>query len=155
MHRFQGLSAGQTDEGKIPNATPIIVCDPDNSIVEGRATGFFYTMLSRATTFGDDDGLNSAIYFTGPNLTRERVQNLTLKSNTKATLVNVLRRTEWVSHLEQNLVDHSHVTKEMIEKMVSWAKEEVSYDALYKRCQQYAAVVRTGYTRPTIHVSDS
>ena len=31
IHKFQGLSAGPVDEGKIPNMFDVIVCDPDES----------------------------------------------------------------------------------------------------------------------------
>jgi hypothetical protein len=65
IHKFQGLSAGPVDAGKIPNMYDCIICDPDMKQSEARATGLFYTALSRATTFGDSEGLNSAIYFMG------------------------------------------------------------------------------------------
>jgi hypothetical protein len=39
--------------------TPVTVNDPNVSQVEGKSTGFFYTMLSRTPTFGDETGLNN------------------------------------------------------------------------------------------------
>lgn len=138
MHRFQGQSAGKVDKGKIPNATPVIVCDPDVSQVEGRSTGFFYTMLSRATTFGDETGLNSAIYFTGPHLTKERIQRLTVRSDNNKTLINVQRRTNWVEHLTHNTVDVSKISPEEMEDVFRWATTtKYSYDELYRRTQEY------------------
>jgi PIF1-like helicase len=137
LHRFQGLSAGPVDEGKIPNMFGVIVCDPDIRAVEGRATGFFYTMLSRATTLGDENGLNSAIYFTGPHLTKERIQNLTLKTNSNQTLQNVKRRTEWVHHLKNNTRDTTQADEDRMKTVFKWAKQPISYDALFARTNQY------------------
>jgi hypothetical protein len=139
LHKFQGQSAGEVEAGKAPNATPVIVCDPDIKQVEGRSTGFFYTMLSRATTFGDESGLNSAIYFIGSNLTKERLQRLTLRSDSDNTLVNVQRRTEWVEHLQQNAVDLSQITQaEMDDLYYGWTMgSPIQYDTLYTRTQQY------------------
>jgi hypothetical protein len=130
-----------------------IVCDPDKQIVEGRATGFLYTMLSRATTYGDEDGLHSAIYFIGSDLTRDRIQKLTLKSNTNVTLVNVARRSAWVSHLENNVVDVSDITDEMLAELVEWAEEKVDYEVLYNRCKEYEAIGSTAFSRETLHIS--
>jgi hypothetical protein len=130
LHRFQGLSAGPVDEGKIPNMFGVIVCDPDIRAVEGRATSFFYTMLSRATTLGDENGLNSAIYFTGPHLTKERIQNLTLKTNSNQTLQNVKRRTEWVHHLKRN-------TRDTTEQCQSMSASPITFLVLNLRAYYY------------------
>lgn len=138
LHRFQGQSAGPVDKGKIKNATPVIICDPDVRQAEGRATGFFYTLISRATTFGDETGLNSAIYFTGPNLTKDRIQNLTVKTNSNTTLINVQRRNAWVQHLENHLIT-SKATEQQMDDLFAWTKTPIPYDALYKRTQQYIA----------------
>jgi len=134
------LSAGDVDPGKIPNATPRIIGDPDIRAVEGKATGFFYTLASRATSFGDSTGLGSAIYFIGPNLTKERIQNLTLKTNTNTTLINVQRREAWVQHLEANTMDLSNITTEMMQETFAWAKTPIPYEDLYKRTQHYISV---------------
>lgn len=131
------MSAGRVDPGKIENATPRIICDPDIRAVEGKATGFFYTLVSRATSFGDTTGLDSAIYFIGPNLTKERIQNLTLKTNTNTTLVNVLRRQAWVQHLEANTIDLSEITTEMMQATFAWTKTPIPYEDLYRRTQHY------------------
>ena len=48
----------------------VIVCNPDESKYEGKFLGLFYTAVSRATTLGDDDGLNSALYFTGATVSK-------------------------------------------------------------------------------------
>jgi hypothetical protein len=131
LHRFQGLSAGPVDPGKIPNMFKVIICDPDGKIVEGRNTGFFYTMLSRATTLGDPNGLNSAIYFTGPNLTKQRIQELTLKTNSLQVLGNIKRRTAWVQYLESHIVDTSNISHPKMQKLFQWTQTPIPYDILY------------------------
>ena len=55
IHKFQGLTAGTVDEGKIPNMYQCIVCDPDEKKFEGTSLGLFYTALSRGTTLEDDE----------------------------------------------------------------------------------------------------
>jgi len=115
----------------------VIICDPDGKIVEGRNTGFFYTMLSRATTLGDPNGLNSAIYFTGPNLTKQRIQQLTLKTNSFQVLENVKRRTAWVQYLENQIVDTSNISHLQIQKLFQWTQTPIPYDILYERTQKY------------------
>jgi hypothetical protein len=75
---------------------------PDIKQVEGRSTCSFSTSLLRAATFGDKAGLlNWAIYFTGLNLTKERLQQPTLRSDLDKTLMNVEQRPQWVWHLQQ------------------------------------------------------
>jgi hypothetical protein len=138
IHRFQGLQAGPVDDGKIPNMFPRIVCDPDVKASEGKATGLFYTAISRATTLGDPSGLNSAIYFTGSNLTRERIQQLTLKCNTKTTLMNVQRREQWVQHLERNTSHATSDDTEDMEELFQWIRSNViPYTTLFERTTGY------------------
>ena len=54
-----------------------IICDPHNKDVEITQTGMLYTAVSRGTTLGEDNGLNSAVYFTGDHINAERIQTLT------------------------------------------------------------------------------
>jgi hypothetical protein len=142
IHKFQGLQAGPVDEGKLPNVFPRIVCDPDVKAAEGRATGLFYTAISRATTLGDSSGLDSAIYFIGPNLTRDRVVNLTLKANTTKSIENVKRRRAWVDLLESNTVVFPDEANESLKATLLWVTlRRIPYGALYSRSQQYANVL--------------
>lgn len=116
-----------------------IICDPDGKVVEGRATGFFYTMLSRATTLGDPDGKNSAIYFIGPHLTKERIQNITLKTNSNQTLINVKRRSLWVAHLESHVFDTQTVDPTHMQAIIEWAGGRIPYSQLFTRTNEYIA----------------
>jgi hypothetical protein len=50
---------------------------------EGNALGLLHTAVSRATTLGDPDGLNSAIYFDGTDFKANRIINLTRKETGK------------------------------------------------------------------------
>ena len=66
----------------------------------------FYVAFSRGTTLGDETRMNSAIYFTGPDITEERLINMT-KTKTGQTTMQIQRRTKWIQLLEQN----THGTK--------------------------------------------
>ena len=76
IHKFQGQTAGPVDEGRPPNQYEVIICDPDDRKWEGKFMGLFYTALSRATTLGDANGLNSAIYFTGKDFKEDRIRTI-------------------------------------------------------------------------------
>ena len=74
-HTFQGQSAGPVDKGHPENSVDRIVVDPGTRGFEGINPGLAYMAASRATTMGSDDRskLDSAIYFTGPNMNKSRV----------------------------------------------------------------------------------
>jgi len=123
-----------------------IICDPDCPEAETRATGLLYTALSRATTFGDEDGLNSAIYFMGQHLTTERIQEVTRSSRTKKELVNVTRRRNWVARLEKNAAKQrkTNINSDKFKKIMTWATNtRYEYDELYKRTKMYVKAKTT------------
>lgn len=123
-----------------------IICDPDCPEAETRATGLLYTALSRATTFGDEDGLNSAIYFMGQHLTTERIQEVTRSSRTKKELVNVTRRRNWVARLEKNAAKQrkTNINSDKFKKIMTWATNtRYEYDELYKRTKMYVQAKTT------------
>jgi hypothetical protein len=101
-----------------------IICDPDIQGSECRATGLFYTAASRATTFGDANGLNSAIYFQGKDFTRNRVQKVTKMTNSSKEFINVTRRREWVKHLKKNTIKSKKVNTKHARKIFHWAKNQ-------------------------------
>lgn len=145
IHRFQGLSAGPVDEGKIKNMYECIICDPDGQHAETRATGLLYTALSRATTFGDEDGLNSAIYFMGQDLTTERIQEVTRTPRAKHELINVTRRRAWVHRLETAAAKQrkTNTSTKKFKELMSWASTtRYTYDELYTRTTQYVNAKR-------------
>jgi hypothetical protein len=100
-----------------------IICDPDIQGAECRATGLFYTAASRATTFGDENGLNSAIYFQGKGFTRDRVQKVTKITNSSKEFINVTRRCEWVKHLKKNTIKSKRVNTKTRTQNISLGKK--------------------------------
>ena len=75
----------------------VIVCDPDESKYEGKFLGLFYTAVSRATTLGDDDGLNSALYFTGDHVKEDRIRSIGKKTHSQDNDYLNVRREETVN----------------------------------------------------------
>ena len=123
VHTYQGQSAGPTDEGKPQNAVQRIICDPGTRAFEGVNIGLFYTILSRATTIGDTtcktDFKNSAIYFIGDNMNKERITDITL-SKFGTPYQKVQKRTAWTNYLKQN-THKSNVTEDDAQKLLAWA----------------------------------
>ena len=115
-----------------------IVCDPDENQYEGRALGLLYTAVSRATTLGDDDGLNSAIYFTGDSMkNQDRVRCLGKKKNSQDSFINIERRNKWVQHLRNN-TKHYTKSEKHCSRILTWAEDTTySHDALYSKIRTY------------------
>ena len=117
IHTFQGLSAGPVDKGRKPNDYECIVCDPDEKKWEGQNLGLLYTAVSRATTLGDESGMNSAIYFDGENFKEDRIRHLTRKKDSMQQYPNVIDRDKWVQHLKHN-TKQSTMTKQQIDEIL-------------------------------------
>lgn len=137
IHRFQGLSAGPVDDGKIPNMYTSIVCDPDDKSSETLCTGLLYTALSRATTLGDDDGLNSAIYFTGSDITRERIQRVTKKKNKDEEILPVTRRKAWMEVLYKNTVQQTSNKSKKAQSILKWTTKTFNSQIIHTRVRKY------------------
>jgi hypothetical protein len=121
------LTAGPVDKGKIPNMYHCIICDPDQKHFEASALGLLYTALSRATTLGDDDGLNSAIYFTGTDFKEERIRNPCNKQGTTKSFEKAKHRATWVKYLTQQTDKTSFWVQENIKNKqqyyLDWATD--------------------------------
>lgn len=145
IHTFQGLSAGPVDDGKKKNDYECIVCDPDEKKWEGQNLGLLYTAVSRATTLGDESGLNSAIYFDGDEFKEERIRHLTRKKDSMQLYPSAIDREKWVQHLKQNtrqntmtesqveeVLRRAHtkrVTKQQVKQQISkFTKQIAAYD---------------------------
>ena len=76
IHTFQGFNAGPSAPNQPPNMIRRIIVDPGTKQFEGNNPGLFYTIMTRATTLGTNK-MDSAIYFTGWNMTKERIKNIT------------------------------------------------------------------------------
>ena len=75
IHSFQGASVGKIPPGRPDNAYHRLVGDPGARKYEANNPGLFYTLLSRATTIGEEEKPEtSAIFFKGTNMSRERIE---------------------------------------------------------------------------------
>ena len=142
IHKFQGLSAGPVDEGKVPNLYQCIICDPDEKKFEGTgALGLLYTAISRGTTLGDDNGLNSAVYFEGPDFRRERIQRITKMKDSNQDFLNAQKRQKWVTFLKKQERQSQEYVRQILrkkKKVFAFFKTNVfDYDFLYERIQKY------------------
>ena len=137
IHKFQGLTAGPVDEGKIPNMFECIICDPDEGKFESSALGLFYTAVSRATTLGDEDGMNSAIYFIGEHMNEERIRRIGMCKGSRNEFVRVNERRKWVRHIERS-AKKSNLTKRKANEVLKWATETTyAYNKLADRISKY------------------
>ena len=137
IHKFQGMSAGPVDNGKIPNMFECIICDPDEKRWENIALGLFYTALSRATTLGDEDGNESAIYFTGEHYKEDRIRDIGIKKHTSEEYKRVKDRQRWVDYLKENTIKTT-LTNRKQQKILNWAESySMTFDDLYNRVQTY------------------
>ena len=120
IHTFQGQSAGPVEKGQPTNAVQRIICDPGDRTMEGNNPGLFYVLLSRATTLGNGGHLDSAIYFTGVNMSKHRVLNLRL--NTKGnTYKKILLRDKWLNRLDKNTIKPEW-NNTYIKNITKWSK---------------------------------
>ena len=80
IHSFQGASVGNTQPGRPDNAYHRLVGDPGTRKFEANNPELFYTLLSRATTLGEEGKPEtSAIFFKETNMSRERIEKITCK----------------------------------------------------------------------------
>ena len=137
IHKFQGMSAGPVDDGKIPNMFKCIICDPDKRESERSALGLFYTAISRATTLGDNKGKGSAIYFTGDHYNEQRVRMIDKIANSDDDYKRVKQRNRWVKHLKNQQINSSMSKKEQ-KQILQWAESfTMTFDNLYDHIQKY------------------
>jgi hypothetical protein len=137
IHKFQGLTAGPVDEGKIKNMFEVIICDPDDGKFENSALGLFYTAVSRATTLGDKDGKNSAIYFIGNNMTESRIRRIGRCKDSRNEFIRVGERRKWVRHLNKG-ESKNHMSKKAKDKLLEWGKTKTyTYEMLSQRIDKY------------------
>ena len=75
---------------------------------------------SRATTTGNENE-DSALYFSGQNMNKFRVLNITLQRDGVTPYKKVRLRTLWVERLEQNTITFNWSEKKKRE-LITWAK---------------------------------
>lgn len=135
IHTFQGLSAGPTASGT--HQYKCIIVDPDKRNYEGKNLGLLYTAISRATTLGDEDGLNSAIYFIGSDFTEARIRNLANKQGTNELFHKAQQREWWVQYLEQHKQHHELTITEQ-QHILEWAESfQTSTEILRETINKY------------------
>ena len=122
IHKFQGQSVGPTREGQPNNAIQVIVCCPGDRKFEGTNPGLSYTLCSRPTTLGEEGKTNSAMYFIGNNINRDRFENIHLtREGRKYELVEY--REKWIAHLENRIKQHDINEQEKL-TLINWASTE-------------------------------
>jgi hypothetical protein len=132
VHTFQGQNAGPVQQGQQKNAIIRIICDPGTKTFEGRNPGLFYTILSRITTLGDiNNKMSSAIYFTGENMSPDRILNITKGANNQY-FKRVQLRNQWV-HLLNEHVQTSGMSESEIMDVLSWSKNTIIANAQYQK----------------------
>jgi hypothetical protein len=99
--------------------------------------GLFYTALSRATTLGGDDGLHSAIYFTGTEFKESRIRNIGKRCGSVNDYIPIQKRTQWVAHLKKR-TRRLRKPDNRMKKILKWASETtINNDELYNRISEY------------------
>lgn len=148
IHKFQGLTAGPTKPGRPPNMYKCIICDPDDKKFEGTALGLLYTAVSRGTTLGDENGLNSAIYFTGDGFKAQRIYNLIKKKDSVDDFELANKRRRWVSFLNENTYEKP-MTKRQIQYIRKWVTtKKYTYSQLTDHITTYiTAKQKKGYRK--------
>jgi len=143
IHTFQGLQAGPVPDGKPKNMFEALVCDPDEGAYESNALGLLHTCLSRGTTLGDTDGLNSAVYFHGEHFTEERIRRIGMKKDSVHYFERVYKRRFWVSHLRKHQVK-SKLSRRQKKEIIGWISDTTcAYEELYHRIKSYVSALFT------------
>ena len=151
IHKFQGLSAGPVDEGKIKNPYECIICDPDLKQFEGKSLGLLYTAVSRATTLGDiKDGKNSAIYFNGKEFTEERIRRLVYCNRSNKKFKYAQKRDDWVAYLQTNEKACSRTVKQILKKTATiHAFSDAPMDPAFLH-RRMTSFLRSNYSVPNM-----
>ena len=120
VHTFQGQTVGPVPPGRPENAIKRIIVEPGTRQFEGNNVGLFYTAASRPTTIGrSDDKMSSAIYFDGPDFSRERITGLTKDKKGKLYKKAALRQ-KWVDYMKTNSRDQKQYTEKEMNVLFEW-----------------------------------
>lgn len=124
VHTFQGQSVGPVPVGRPQNSVQRIIVEPGNRQFEANNVGLLYTTVSRPTTIGTvDDKMSSAIYFDGPDFSRQRITNLTKDKSGKLYLKARLRQ-KWVDYLKENSKLWNDCSMEEMGDLFAWISEQ-------------------------------
>ena len=125
LHTFQGQAAGPVEPGQPKNAVDTAIIDPGSNMFEGSNPGLLYMAASRATTMGSEDTdkpMDSAVYWTGINMNKGRILNLTMQRDGQTKYKKVKLREKWVERLEKNTIK-PHYSEQQINEIIDWSKE--------------------------------
>ena len=125
-----------------------IVCDPGPKKSEGSAIGLLYTAVSRGTTLGDENGLGSAVYFTGSDFTADRIYHMYKRKNSMDDYELFKKRTKWVDHIRRNTISRQ-MDPGRLECITDWCRDtHHTYDELYHAITSYTSA-NINPSRPT------
>ena len=120
IHQFQGQECGPDKNIKC------IVGHPGPRSFETLNPGTFYSLLSRASMLGDENGNGSAIYFTGENINIHRLVRIHKKSKASRksegdTIEKVVMRNKWIQHLKQHIHwKRNHDVRKRLKHLTRW-----------------------------------
>ena len=125
IHSFQGASVGKTQPGRPDNAYHRLVGDPGTRNFEANNPGLFYTLLSRATTLGEErKPKTSAIFFKGTNMSRERIEKITCKQGKEKGVYKKIEDLRiWVAYLKGNTMCRSKDVD--VEDIIGWVDSAI------------------------------
>ena len=129
LHKFQGQQCGPKEDIKC------IIGDPGDEYFENLNPGTFYTLVSRITTFGHSDNKDSAIYFTGKNITFNRMMNLTKTIDGKIK-EKVKMRNAWIEELKQNELSND-IPNETKQSILEWFRNTSIDIDTFDRCLEF------------------
>jgi len=90
--------------------------------MEKLCLGLLYMFISRGTTIGSPNcHVNSAIFFTSDELTKQWIQNLTTTA-TGDICLKIKRREKWVNYLQKNKLQLQIEPHEKME-LIQWANK--------------------------------
>ena len=122
IHRSQGANVGKTQPGRPDNAYYRLAGDPGTRNFEANNPGLFYTLLSRATTLGEEGKPEtSAIFFKGVNMIPQRIDKITCKQGKEGGIYKKIEEMRnWVAYLTKHTMPRTK--DEDIDEMISWAE---------------------------------
>ena len=113
IHRMQGLNVGKSLHYNDINENLRMILEPGARSFEMLCPGAAYTGFSRATSMGNGNPYESAIWLMGNNIILERFINMTKYMNDPTkTVVKIIKREKWVKRLEENVITFQYTKKE-------------------------------------------
>ena len=126
IHSFQGASVGKIPPGRPDNAYHRLVGDPGTRNFEANNPGLFYTLLSRATTLGEEGKPETfAIFFKGVNMIPQRIDKITCKQGKEGGIYKKIEEMRnWVAYLTKHTM--TRAKKEDIDEIINWKEAAVN-----------------------------